>query len=385
MISEYEATLLSQYFAQIPRHGNVENYPISRDTLEELIDRSGIEDDIGNWIRYFESVGSTSDSQLRLNKDTFLEELLDGFSDSEWLRNNPYYEEVSSNHYKITFPLKIRGDVILNLFTDGTSVDSSDPSLIEKEGTIWTIEPSEQTINQEACYSWRELLEDNFLESLRTDLDEILGPDYLNLCTVQSPAMEKVPESVEDCVSFYSNVLRLDPDTRPNATERAKISNHINSEFIIDYIREKEDIWIILCDCDISREHLHFHLFKDGTPISIDQSNKAENLKERVRTKVKRYNNYSEGKKDIEPAIKTIGAVLAIAGVVELFPIAIMLSIFGIDIDSTSFIAALAVLIVGYILVGVGLLIYMLMPALKFRYHDWEKRGIREWLSDLVD
>jgi len=383
MISEAEEVLLSQYFAQIPTHGDIQAYSIERPTVDEFAEQAGIDGEDQSWIRFFERVGNTENSELRLNSERFVEELTESISNNKWLAGEPVFDKIDEELYTIKLPFKQRGEVELQTYFSGDTIEEADASLIEKKLSIWTIEPRESILSEETAYSWRETIQEGFLEGLRTDLDQIFGADLIELCSQNSPAFKNEPEGVEDSIEFYAKLQGLNPEVRPSDVERAEILNHINHENIIKFISDG-DGWIILCNCELNADNIHFHYFESGSPTNIADSTNLKRIRKKGRNKIKKYNSHLEGKKDIQGATRSIGTVLAIAGAVEILPLAAMISFFGISTDSDTFTIILLLFVGGYVLTGIGLLIYLVSPAIKFNLHSWERRGIREYLSDLV-
>jgi hypothetical protein len=381
MISETEATVLGLYISELPPHANLQDYSLAQDIVEDLIERSQTDTDSTNWLRFFDEVGTNSGTEIKFDLDTFIKEIVNTLSDNEWLLAEPEYDQVSDGIYSITLMMRQRGEVKIQIFSSTEGLQEGDFSFREKKIGGFTITPSANVVNDESIYSWQEIVEDGFLTELRRRLERVLGPDLIKLCSSSTPALQKEPERVEDSIEFYAGLFDMYPEESPSDIEKAKIFNYIGQENIRNFIKEP-DGWIVDCQCSQQPDTRHFHYFIDGSPTNTEQSNNIHKIKNRVRKKVKQYSTWREEKQNIEPATRTIGAVLAIAGVVQAFPLAAMISYFNIDTSTDVFYYMLAAAIFMYIVVAISLLMYMMAPAIRFNHLSWERRSVLERLLD---
>lgn len=382
MVSEVEAAVFDLYFAEIPPHGNLEEYTISRDRFEDTIQNADISQSDLNWLRYFTEEHSNGTTNIQIDTEAFLDSIMDSLEDPEWFVSSPTYERVREEFYEVHLPIKRRGEVTLRVYTDGEEIDRSNPSIFERSLDVWTVEPIE-AIDHDYTYSWREIVQEDFIQELSTELDQTFSPTTATLCSLQTPALQKEPEGVEDSVGFFSKLYGFDPDQEPNDVMRSKIFNYLEEENIRKFI-QCEDGWAVLCECDIDYGNLHLHFTEDGSLRDIDHCPELETVTEKVREKVKSYNSYIEQKKDIEPAAKTAGYVLGLGGIIEILPIALLVSTFGISPDSGQFVRLILFLGIVYALILAALLWFLLSAHLKFRLHSWEQRGMRDFVGSSV-
>lgn len=384
MLSESEALFLNRCLREIPSTANITDIEFTENQITDmLVDVNVDESDLTRgWQRYFNrrtqevleggvATGNTVE-KYHLNPQIIAEEWADEVDDKPWFAETRL-EEVDDENWKFIAQSDGRGKLVFRLFFNGRRVEEYTPDALKGRFAVWFVEP--QSIpDEEATFKWAEFLDDDFWRALQRDLLRLQDPRTVNICRTDSIAADDNMEGIEDAIKYKFRDCGLMVDEDPQA-DMAEIEEYIDGPILFG-AKERDDAHLLVCECDLSPNHIHLHYVRDGKPAHLSESEYAEDIRDFVHDKVKEYHDLSAKKEDIPQTIRWLVVLFGAIGISQFLPV---FSFFGVNPNSQIVTDTLIAVRIGSLIIGIAIVLYLLLPVIKFRRFSWTRES--GWFS----
>ncbi|WP_227380932.1 hypothetical protein [Haladaptatus halobius] len=326
------------------------------------------------WQRYFnartqeviEEGVATGDTEEKyhLNPEVITKAWGDEIDDKSWFAETRL-KQIDDESWQFIAQSDGRGELVFQLFFNGRRVEEYSPDALKSRFAVWFVEP-QNIADEEATFKWTEFLDGEFWENLRSELLQVQNPRTINICRKNSVAAGDNMEGIEDAIQykFRDCELAVDEDPLANNTE---IEEYIDGPILFG-AKTDDNNHLLVCECDLSPDHVHLHYVRDGKPSHLADSEYAETIQNFVREKVIRYNDLSAKKEDIPQTLRWLVVLFGAIGVSQFVP---LFFFFGVSPSSQIVTDTLILVRVGSLIIGLAIIVYLLLPVIRFRRFSW--------------
>ncbi|PSQ46115.1 hypothetical protein BRD15_10050 [Halobacteriales archaeon SW_6_65_15] len=380
MLSESEALFLNRCLREVPSTASIADIEFTEDHVTDMLaDVDVDESDLTRgWQRYFNArtkevveegvaTGDT-DERYHLNPERIAEAWADEIDGKSWFAETRL-EQVDEESWQFIAQSNGRGELVFRLFFNGRRVEEYTPDTLKGRFTVWFVEPK-NVPDEEATFKWAEFLDDDFWETLQRDLLRLQDPRTVNICRNDSVAADDNMEGIEDAIKYKFEDCGLTVDEDPEA-DMPEIEEYIDGPVLFG-AKEHDDAYLLVCECDLSPNHIHLHYVHDGKPAHLSESNYAEDICQFVHDKVKDYHELSAKKEDIPQTLKWLVALFGIITVPQFLPV---FSFFGVNPNSQIVTNTLLFVQIGSLAIGLAIVLYLLLPVIRFRRFSWTREN----------
>lgn len=379
MISESEAVFLNRCLREIPTNNRIEHIEFTEEQVLKLISDINLsESDLNRgWERFFncrskdiveDGVSTGEKTEMyHLSPEVIATDWADEVDSQPWF-SETRLEQVDDECWCLRAQSDGRGELTFRLFFNGRRVEEYSPDALKNNFAVWFVEPRHKP-EERATFGWAEFLQDDFWENLQRDLLQIQEPRTVDICRLDSVAASDNMEGIEDAIryKFGDLELKVEEDPEEDITE---IEEYILGPILFGAKDDKDGSYLLVCECDRSPNQLHLHYVRDGKPAYLSNSSHSDEVREFTRNKVKRYNELSAKKKDVLPILKWSAALLGAIGVSQVVP---LFTFFGVQPDSQLVTNSLIVVLMLFLVLGLSVFVYMLLPVIAFRRFGWTR------------
>ena len=268
MLSESESIFLNRCLREIPTNGRIEDIEFTEEqvlTLISDVDLSEFDLNRG-WARFFDSrskdiveegvsIGETTE-MYRLSPEVIANDWADEVDSYSWF-SETRLEQVDDESWCLTAQSDGRGELTFRLFFSGRRVEEYSPDALKNNFSVWFVEPR-HTSEERATFRWSEFLRDDFWANLQRDLLRIQEPRTVDICRLDSVAASDNMEGIEDAIKYKFGKLNLEVEEDPEE-DITEIEEYIDGPILFGARGDKDDSYLLVCECGRSPNQLHLH------------------------------------------------------------------------------------------------------------------------------
>lgn len=171
-------------------------------------------------------------------------------------------------------------------------------------------------VEQEYCYSWRQLIDDDFLEQLLRDvnrLKETIGADFY-----EYRPLDDFRDRVRQSLRQYFDESGFEVRREVGEICAAEMTQYSIDTGKSDFVGYDDESKFVVCHCE--KQHgWHVHHFVDGRIESAEQTQIVTDMNEKIESKINTFLDIQTNKKTASRFVNVISALFSIGFVVLLF------------------------------------------------------------------